>query len=81
MVHNWENLDYQKAAVGLSGWFWYLCFFLAIIFAVVGVIADAVNVKLGLNACSWLLLAVVASVMGVHFAIPWALQWYLKTAA
>jgi hypothetical protein len=81
MVHNWENLDHQKAAIGLSGWLWYLCFFLAIIFAVVGVIGDAASAKLGLTPCSWFLLAVVASVIGVYFAISWVVEWHLKIAA
>jgi hypothetical protein len=81
VVRRWEDLDYIKANVGLSSALWHLCFSLAFIFAVVGVIGDAANVKLGLTPSSWLLLAIVLSVMSTSFGISVAVEWYLKTSA
>ena len=77
----WENLDYLRASIGRAGALGGLCFSLAVIFAALGVIADAANVKIGLNACSWLLLAIVVAVLSETFYIGWALAWYVKTAA
>jgi len=81
VVRAWENLEAQKAHVGLSGWIVVVSWFVTIIFALMGVICDAANVKLGLTTGSWLLLAVIATVIGVQSAIFWATEWYLKTAA
>jgi putative effector of murein hydrolase LrgA (UPF0299 family) len=46
---------------------------------VLGVIGDAANVKLGLEPTSWLLLAIVASVLSVSLFIGWAVAWYLRS--
>jgi hypothetical protein len=81
MVHHWEDRDKLKAHIGLAGTLSHLSFSLAVIFAVLGVIGDAANVKLGLTPCSWLLLAIVLSITSVSFVIGWATVWYLKIAA
>ena len=81
MVHHWEDLDKLKAQIGIAGTLWHLCFFLSVIFAALGVIGDAANVKLGLTPCSWLLLAIVLSLAGISFGIGLAVAWYLKIAA
>jgi len=81
MVRAWEDLEKMKAGISSEGAWGHVLWILAIIFAVLGVIADAANVKLGLNACSWLLLAIVVAVLSVSSFIGWAVAWYLKTAA
>ena len=52
---------------------------LGAVFAVLGIIAGAVNTTLGLNSTGWLLLALVTFVAGIPFMIGVAMGWYLKT--
>jgi hypothetical protein len=75
----YEDLEKMKANLGQSGAIGHICWFLAIIFAVLGVIDDAANVKLGLDPTSWFLLAIVASVLSVSVFIGWAVAWYLRS--
>jgi hypothetical protein len=77
----WADLETMKGAINSGGASGHFLWFLSIIFAVVGVVSDAANVKLGITATSWLLLAVVASAMSASAFIGWAVSWYLKTAA
>lgn len=79
MARPYEDLEKLKASLGQSGALGFICWFLGIIFAVLGVIGDAANVKLGLEPTSWLLLAVVASVLSVSMFIGWAVAWYLRS--
>ena len=53
--------------------FWWL----GIVFAVLGVIGEVMNITLGLEPMSWLLLAIVASVVSIPHMIGWALFVYL----
>ena len=53
----WEIRYCNKAATYVE----YLCF----IFLALGIISDLLNMKLGLGAMSWLLLAVVGGVLGL----------------
>ena len=38
----------------------------SLIFAVIGVIGDAVNITLGLESMSWFLLAIVVGILGIN---------------
>ena len=50
-----------------------ICFVLGLIFAILGIISDAINTSLGLEPMSWLLLAVVTCLIAVACFIAWAL--------
>jgi len=78
MARPYEDLEKMKASLSRSGALGHICWFLGIIFAVLGVIGDAANVNLGLEPISWLLLAIVASVLSVSLFIGWAVAWYLR---
>lgn len=80
MVRSWEDLEKVKASVGRSGLVGGVCWFFGFVFAVLGVIGDAANVKLGLTPCSWFLLAIVVSVLSVSVYIGWAAAWYLRSS-
>jgi uncharacterized membrane protein YdbT with pleckstrin-like domain len=60
---------------GLAGHF---CYFLAIIFAIIGIIAAAIDTDIGLGATNWFLLAIVAAVLSLPFFVGLALAWFLK---
>ena len=76
---HWENREFIKARLGSSGMGSHVCFFLGIVFAVLGIIADAANVTLGLTSVSWFLLAIVTLVVGLMWFFGVGLAWYLIT--
>ena len=54
-------------------------FILGIVFALLGVIGDAVNTTLWLEPMSWFLLAIGAFVAGIPPCLGWAVAVYLKS--
>ena len=76
---HWENREYIKAGLGKSGMGAHVCWFLGIIFTVLGIIADAANITLGLTSVSWFLLAIVTLVVGIMWFFGMGLAWYLIT--
>ena len=57
---------------------WGVCWILALIFAVLGIIADAINGTLGLEPISWFLLAIAFFVASLSFCLAWALGVYFR---
>ena len=76
---HWEDREKLIASLGSSGMWAHSLWFLAAIFAILGVIADAVNSPLGLEAVSWFLLAIAVFLASITFFIGMAISWYLKT--
>jgi hypothetical protein len=79
MKYRWEQTDRKGTqagvrSLGLSG---HVSEFLAIVFALLGIIADAANATLGLEATTWLLLALVAFGASITSFIAWAVCWHL----
>ena len=63
MAYHWEEYtdrEQIKKGLGQTGLMAHLCWLLGVIFAIVGVISDAIDEPLGLESISWLLLAIVA---------------------
>jgi len=54
-----------------------LCWLLGIIFAVLGIIADAANTDIGLASTSWLLLSVAVFVVSAIWYLSWAVAVYI----
>ena len=79
MPYHWEDREKLKTCVFREGMLGHVLWILGVIFAVLGVIADATNGTLGLTAGTWLLLAIAAFVAGAVCLIEWAIAWYLKT--
>jgi len=48
--------------MGLQG---HVCLFLGIVFAILGIVAGAMNASLGLNSTGWLLLAIAVFVASI----------------
>ena len=53
-------------------------FVLGIIFAVLGIISDAIDTTLGLEPMPWFLLAIGVFVAGIAPCVGWAVAVYLK---
>jgi hypothetical protein len=54
-----------------------LCWLLGVIFAVLGIIADAANTNIGLAPTSWLLLSVAVFVVSAIWYLSWAVSVYI----
>lgn len=54
-------------------------FVLGIIFAVLGIIGDAINSNIGLQPLSWFLLSIGVVVAGIPPCLGWAVAVYLKS--
>ena len=52
----------------------------AVVFILLGIISDAVNVPLGLEATHWFLLGIAALLAAVFFRMGRAIYWYMITA-
>jgi len=76
---HWEDREFIKASLRSVGLQAHICWFLGVIFAVLGIIADAANVTLGLESVSWFLLAVFTMMIGMIWFFSVAMAWYLKT--
>ena len=79
MPYHWEVREKLIASRGSEGLWGHALWLLAVIFAVLGVIGDAVNATLGLEPMSWFLLAIVTFLASITFFIGLAISWYLET--
>ena len=78
MAERWWN---GKRALRMAGaWAMWggVCWILGAIFAVLGVIADAINSTLGLESTSWFLLAIAMFVASIPEYLGWAVAVYLE---
>jgi len=74
--YRWEDRERMAStrSAGLAG---HTCWFLAAIFAVLGIIGDAINATIGLEPLSWFLLAGVVALLSIPFYMGLGLGWYL----
>ena len=79
MARHWEDREYLKASIGSQGWWGHFLWFLGLAFVLLGIIADAANVTLGLESISWFLMAIAAFLAGLPFYIGLGIGWYLRT--
>jgi len=66
-----------KATLNPMGLQFHICWFLGAIFAVLGLIAAAMNSALGLEPIYWLLLAIAAFLAGIPMLVTWAVALHL----
>jgi len=78
MKYRWENRK-QMADVRVTGLWAHAGWFVGAIFAVLGIIADAANVSLGLEPTSWFLLSIAVFVASMPFYMGVGMAWYLRT--
>jgi hypothetical protein len=72
-----EDREEMKKTLSPMGMMGHVTLFLGIIFAVLGVIAGAANMALGLGSTSWLLLAIFVCVVGMPGWLTWAIAMHL----
>jgi len=79
MFERWmsrERIVPSGGRMALSG---SVCWILGAIFAVVGIIADAMNLTLCLEPASWFMLSIALFVGSASWYIGWAVALYLHT--
>ena len=68
-----KDREEVKKEIRVCGMWCNICEFLLIIFVILGVIGDALNITLGLESMTWLLLAVFFAVLSIgphiHIAV------------
>jgi len=69
-----EEMKTTLSPMGLMG---HVSLLMGIVFAILGIVADAANVALGLEPTSWLLLAIVACLAGMPAWLTWAISMHL----
>ena len=72
-----KSVEMIRGKAGWMRWWGASCWILGVVFAVLGVIGDAMNATLGLEAMSWFMLAIAAFVAGISWYIGWAVAVYL----
>jgi len=77
MPYQWEVRE-KMADVRRQGLWGHACWFLAVIFAIIGIIAGAADVTIGLGMVGWFLLAIFTMIAGIPFFIGLLLGWYLR---
>ena len=81
MARHWEDRERMRAGIGPSGKWAHNLWYLAAIFAILGIISDAVNSPLGLESMSWFMLAIATFLASITYFIGWAVSWYLEATA
>jgi len=78
MPYRFEDREKVRNSIRSAGLWGHVCWFLGIIFAIIGIIAGATDAAIGLGAMNWLLLAAVALLTSITLFIGWAVAWYLQ---
>ena len=79
MVRHWEDREYLKKGIGSAGLWGHFFWFIALIFALLGIIWDAMDTTWGITSMSWFLLAIVFALLSIPMFIGWAVSWYLNS--
>ena len=67
-----KEREHVTTGLGAHGWTSRICWFIGVIFAVVGVIAGVADISLGLGATNWLLLSIAAFASAIVNCIAFA---------
>ena len=81
MAKHWADREQMRASLSKTGTWAHYLWFLALIFLILGIVADAANSAIGLEPMSWFMLAIAAFLASVTYFIGWAVSWYLEINA
>jgi hypothetical protein len=73
MATQWEK-ERERAMYGLGGhgWTGRICWFIGIIFVIIGVVSEVTNTMIVLSPMSWYLLSIFVTISGAANIIAWA---------
>jgi uncharacterized membrane protein YbhN (UPF0104 family) len=78
MFERWPSGEQAQRMAGMWAMLGSICWMLGLIFAILGIIAEAMNDTLGLTPLSWYLLAIALFVGSVAWYIGWAVGLLYK---
>jgi hypothetical protein len=78
MPYPWEDREKVKAGIRSAGLWGEISWCLGIIFAIIGIVAGAIDAPIGLGVMNWFLLAIVTLLLSATCFISWAVAWYLQ---
>ena len=78
MARHWEDRAKLAASIGRQGTWGHGCWYAGAIFAILGIIAGAMDTTLGLEATHWFLLGGVTFLASLPFYGGLALAWFLR---
>jgi hypothetical protein len=78
MAKSWATGERAQRMTGIWSVLGSICWILGLIFAILGIIAEAINSTLGLTPLSWYLLAIALFVAGISWYIGWAVGLLYK---
>ena len=67
-----EERKHMTSGLSSHGWICRICWIIGVLFAIVGVIASAINIGLGLGGTNWLLLSIIVFAAGISNCIVFA---------
>ena len=76
-MKRWKSHEWIVGKGGMWAAWGGACWILGLVFAILGVIADAMNATLGLEPSSWFLLAIAAFVASIAEYLGWAVAVYV----
>jgi len=79
MPFPFEDREVVRTSLRSGGLGTHICWLLGAIFAVLGIIAGAMNITLGLEATHWFLLSIALFAASTTQNIGFAVSWYLET--
>ena len=81
MMESWMETGFTERTRGRMGVMGSVGTWLGVIFAVLGIISEAIDATLGLSATSWFLLAIASLLFGLNCWIGWAVGMYFHIKA
>jgi hypothetical protein len=79
MKFPFEDREVVRSSIRSAGLSTHICFLLGAIFAIIGIVAGAMDARIGLEAIHWFLLAIALFTASITYSISSAVSWYLET--
>ena len=78
MSERWRNREWIVSSGNRMSMSGAACWIFGAVFAVLGILADIMNVTLGLEMTTWLMLSIALFVAGISWYIGWAVAVYVS---
>ena len=78
-VPDWVDRKRVENEFVMCGMALKICWSIAGVFLLLGIISEVTKVTLGLAPTDWFLLVIAALLAAIIFKLGWVVAWYLKT--
>jgi len=77
MAKRWGSVEAARGTAGMCRTGGVVSFLLAVVFALLGIVGEAIGATLGLEPMSWYLLAIAAFLSSISWWIGWAVAIHI----